>query len=97
MSMTTLNCAIPTANARRYLQQLCKHWSHKFEVAFDPNQGRVALPFGALDLTATDDALHLSAAIKDGGDAERAKSVIAEHLNRFAHKEGALAFDWREA
>jgi uncharacterized protein len=95
--MTTLTCAVPTISASRYLQQLCKHWSHKFEVKFDPKQGHVALPFGPLDLTATDDALLISAALNEGGDPERAKMVIADHLNRFAFREGELVFDWQVA
>ena len=32
---------VPTASASRYLQQLCKHWSHKFTVEFTPEQGRI--------------------------------------------------------
>ena len=59
--MTTLTCTVPTESASRYLQQLCKHWSHKFEVKFDPKAGHVALPFGPLELTATDDALLIEA------------------------------------
>lgn len=95
--MTALTCSVPTASASRYLQQLCKHWSHKFEVKFNTQQGHLALPFGPLDLTATDDALLISAAIKAGSDPERAKSIIADHLNRFAYREGGLAFDWQVA
>lgn len=34
---------VPTAHASRYLQQLCKHWAHRFEVTFDPHQGRIDL------------------------------------------------------
>ena len=95
--MATLTCSVPTASASRYLQQLCKHWSHKFEVKFDPKQGHVALPIGPLDLTATDDTLLISAALNEGGDPERAKLVIADHLNRFAFREGELVFDWQVA
>ncbi|MGO7273650.1 DUF2218 domain-containing protein, partial [Rhizobium ruizarguesonis] len=32
---------VPTEHASRYLQQLCKHWSHKFSVDFYPLKGRV--------------------------------------------------------
>ena len=31
---------IATASASRYLQQVCKHWSHKFAVEFTPEHGR---------------------------------------------------------
>lgn len=39
--MHAIEAAIPTAEASRYLQQLCKHWSHKLDVSFTPNDGRV--------------------------------------------------------
>ena len=29
---------VPTAHASRYLQQLCKHWSHKLPVEFDASR-----------------------------------------------------------
>lgn len=94
--MTTLNASVPTPHASRYLQQLCKHWSHKFEVAFDPAHGTIALPFGPVTLDAGADALTIRAELNDGADPERAKSVIADHLGRFAFREGELVFDWRE-
>ena len=88
---------VPTASASRYLQQLCKHWSHKFEVTFDAETGRIALPFGATDLAASADALTVTIELADDADAARAQQVVADHLNRFAFREGELAFDWRTA
>ena len=37
--MPASETAIATASASRYLQQLCKHWSHKFAVQFTPQHG----------------------------------------------------------
>ncbi len=39
--MTVSLADVVTAHASRYLQQLCKHWSHKFSVSFDERQGKV--------------------------------------------------------
>ena len=39
--------SVPTANASRYLQQLCKHWTHNLEVEFTPEHGRVTFPRNA--------------------------------------------------
>ncbi len=86
---------VPTASASRYLQQLCKHWSHKFAVTFDPAQGEIALPMGTLTLAAGDMALTLCCAVKAGGDLERMQQVVGDHLNRFAFREGELAFSWQ--
>jgi hypothetical protein len=95
--MATLTGSAPTAHASRYLQQLCKHWSHKFAVEFDTDRGRIELPFGETRLMAGPDAVAIEVALAQGADAEKAKAVIADHLNRFAFREGALAFEWREA
>ena len=93
--MTTLTANVPTESASRYLQQLCKHWSHKFEVSFDPQQGTIALPFGKTDLHAGADALIVTIHLNDGADPERPKKVVEDHLNRFAFREGELQFDWK--
>lgn len=37
---------VPTLSASRYLQQLAKHWSHKMEVVFTPEEGRSSFPTG---------------------------------------------------
>lgn len=90
----TLRCAPSTAHASRYLQQLCKHWGHKFDVTFDPATGRVPFDNGVVcDLAATPD--HLSVALTGPADeAERMCGVFERHLVRFAHREPGLVFDW---
>ena len=39
--MPASQATVPTASASRYLQQLCKHWSHKFAVEFTPEHGTI--------------------------------------------------------
>ena len=39
--MPIARATIPTVSASRYLQQLCKHWSHKFAVNFTPQHGTI--------------------------------------------------------
>ena len=43
----TATAVVPTASASRYLQQLCKHWSHNMAVEFDETNGRVVFPKNA--------------------------------------------------
>lgn len=87
---------VPTAHASRYLQQLAKHWGHKFEVQFTPTEGVIELPLGQCRLNADDAGLtvHLDGA--PDADMDRFKTVVAEHLQRFGHRE-TLSFDWRAA
>ena len=38
---------VPTGSGSRYLQQLCKHWSHNLAVEFTPEKGKVVFPRNA--------------------------------------------------
>lgn len=88
---------VATTGASRYLQQLCKHWSHRFAVNFDADRGRVPFANGAvLDLTSHDDAMALVLTVPNDLDGARMIGVVEEHLNRFAFREAPLAFEWQE-
>jgi len=90
-----LTANVPTTQGSRYLQQLCKHWSHKFETEFDAERGVIAFPMGPIRLTAGAEALTVTIEPNEGADVERFKQVVAEHLDRFAFREAPLRFDWR--
>nr|WP_241484075.1 DUF2218 domain-containing protein [Ruegeria sp. ANG-R] len=77
-----------TENASKYLQQLCKHWSHKGQVKFDANTGTVSFDGGnSVELKATPETLQVEASAGPRGDLERWKLVISDHLKRFAFRE----------
>ena len=83
-----------TSAGSKYLQQLCKHWSHKAEVFFDDTQGSVAFASGnAVTLTADENSLTISAATGPRGDLARWQEVIEAHLARFAFRE-EFSIDW---
>jgi len=98
---------VPTANGSRYLQQLCKHWSHNLEVEFTPETGRVVFPRNArgadwpgdatLHLTAQADVRECRLEASAEGQLEGLKGAVASHLDRFAFREAPLTFDWRDA
>lgn len=85
--MATSTARVATRHASKYLQQLCKHWSHKFDVTFDASAGRVPLPPGPLDLVAEPATLVLTLTVADPGALDRIEPVVAEHLQRFAFRE----------
>ena len=91
--MTILRARVPTANASRYLQQLCKHWSHKFSVEFDPTHGVIHLPGTDCILDAEQEALALELRASDPDALPRMSGVVADHLKRFAFRED-LAIEW---
>ncbi|WP_368517038.1 DUF2218 domain-containing protein [Rhizobium sp.] len=79
---------VRTDHASRYLQQLCKHWSHRFSVEFDAAVGKV--PFSAetfLDLAAEPGTLVMTLTVEKPEDLERTQNVVADHLKRFAFRE----------
>lgn len=94
--MAEATARIATANASRYLQALCKHWSHRLETEFDAVRGRVNFEVAAAHFTASQDMLVAVIAAPDEGTLARIEPVVAEHLRRFAFRE-SLAIDWVRA
>lgn len=105
--MFSSTAAVPTAQASRYLQQLCKHWAHNLAVEFDADQGRVVFPKdargadwpgdGILTLAAGADALTCRLDTSARGQLDGLKGAVERHLNRFAFREGELTFVWQDA
>ncbi|KTW03383.1 DUF2218 domain-containing protein [Sphingomonas sanguinis] len=95
MSMSVAR--VPTLSASRYLQQLAKHWSHKMEVVFTPEEGTITFPNGSkLEMRASSDTLDVILNVPEDGDVARMREVVSSHLDRFAFREAPLTFDWRE-
>lgn len=76
-----------TESASKYLQQLCKHFSHKLKVSFTPAEGHIEFPFGQCELKAQDNRLTLKAISPDQENLTKLKPVIESHLKRFAFRE----------
>jgi hypothetical protein len=86
---------VATANASRYLQQLCKHWSHKFATDFDPGCGTIDMGDGrTVAMEAGDGRLSILVSAPDPEALPRLETVVADHIRRFAFRE-ELAFDWQ--
>ncbi|AZO12647.1 MULTISPECIES: DUF2218 domain-containing protein [unclassified Mesorhizobium] len=94
--MLTSRADVATEHASRYLQQLCKHWAHKFPVEFDPHHGAIQLSLGRTVMDADAAALHIAVAADDAATLERLETVVADHIKRFAFRE-ELTFDWKQA
>lgn len=93
--MAASESRVPTAHGSKYLQQLCKHWSHKLEVEFTPERGLVKFAAAQAIMIAEADALRVRVEAEDTATLERMQGVVANHLDRFAFREAPLAFDWR--
>jgi len=96
--MPASQTSVQTAAASRYLQQLCKHWSHKFAVVFTPQHGRI--PFDETRvclLEATDGVLNLRIEAGDEAALERTQATVINHLKRFAFREDLGEVAWTRA
>jgi hypothetical protein len=91
--MPDTRAVVATAHASRYLQQLCKHWAHKFETKFTPTDGRIVLTIGEARLAAEEATLTVALSAADDEALAQLKDVVAVHLERFAFRE-TLRFDW---
>jgi uncharacterized protein len=93
--MPIATASVPTANGGKYMQQLCKHWSHKLEVDLSEERGVVKFPAAVATFKPAADALLVTIEGEEGEAVERMKGVVASHLDRFAFREAPLPFDWK--
>jgi hypothetical protein len=105
MSAVSAIASVPTTSGSRYLQQLCKHWTHNLAVEFTADHGTVVFPKdargadhpgdGLVTFDAKDDALDVRIDASSSAQLDGLKGAVARHLDRFAFRETPLAFDWR--
>ena len=81
---------VVTEVARKYRQQLCKHFAHKVDVDYDPSNGRIDFPFGVCVLEAGERLLSMRCEAPDEEADRRMRSVLAVHLECFAWREKVL-------
>lgn len=91
--MPESSAVVRTPHASRYLQQLCKHWSHKFETEFDATRARIVLPLGETRLSADAETLTIVLAAEDAARLPDFRDVVVRHVERFAFRE-TLRFEW---
>lgn len=91
--MPQSRAVVSTPHASRYLLQLCKHWSHKFETEFTETHGRIVLPLGETRLGADAESLTIDLSTEDADALPDFRDVVARHLERFAFRE-TLRFEW---
>jgi len=95
--MTKSIAVVPTENGWKYLQQLCKHWSHKLEVELSEKSGVVRFSEAIATMRADDQTLTVEIEASSPDVLERMKGVVSSHLDRFAFREAPLPFDWKAA
>ncbi|MCW2350183.1 hypothetical protein M2336_002878 [Sphingobium sp. B1D7B] len=102
--MNSATAKVPTQSGSRYLQQLCKHWSHNLKVEFTPERGTIVFPRDArgadwpadalVTMVAQPDTLDVTIDASSPEHLEGLKNTVARHLDRFAFREAPLSFPW---
>jgi uncharacterized protein len=96
MTMTSHGFA-PTLSASRYIQQLVKHWGHKFATSYSDGIGTV--PFSETAnarFEAAEDGVHIILRTPGEDEDVRMRAVIERHLDRFAFREAPLLYHWEK-
>ncbi|MFC0204889.1 DUF2218 domain-containing protein [Novosphingobium soli] len=92
--MSTIQTTVKTESGAKYVQQLCKHWSHKLETRFEGDTGTVTFPSAVTTMTASAEGIAIAITGEDRGEVERLTDVVARHIDRFAFREAPLTYDW---
>jgi uncharacterized protein len=95
--MHKATAVVPTESGWKYIQQLCKHWSHKLTVELSDNKGVVTFENATAVMTSNDAAITVTIEAPSAEVLERLKGVVSSHLDRFAFREAPLPFDWQSA
>ncbi|WP_353643221.1 DUF2218 domain-containing protein [Mesorhizobium sp. WSM2239] len=94
--MLTATTRCETPNASKYLQQLCKHFAHKMEVAYGDGYGQCRFSCGTATMNAGLEALDITVEASDAGALTETKQVIESHLVRFAFRENLQPLAWQD-
>lgn len=78
---------VSTANAARYMGQLCKHFGHKIPTTLTETEGSITFAMGRCALSAETQLLTLRAEAADIEALARVEEVVASHLDRFAFRD----------
>jgi len=88
---------VPTTNGAKYVNQLCKHWSHKLEVDLSEGKGSVRFPSAFVEMKAGAESILVEISADNADEVDRMKGVVSRHLDRFAFREAPLLFEWQAA
>lgn len=89
--VSTARVATPYGAA--YTRRLCKHFAHKFSATFDEDRGRIEFPFGLCTIDVDSEYMVIRIDLNDSSAADRAESVVADHLVRMANKDKPIV-EW---
>lgn len=85
----------PCDKGGRYIQQLIKHWSHKFDTSYSEGRGEVHFSdSNHAGFDAREGGIDITLTTADPEENMRMRNVIEQHLDRFAFREAPLTYRW---
>lgn len=96
--MIRLQAQVTTPNASRYLNRLCKHFSHKIDATWNGEQGDLQFESGHCQLTVASDQLRMICTATTADKAQQVAGIVGGHLTRFAEgsrEPETLIPDWQ--
>jgi len=91
--MPTYRAEVPTRNASRYLQQLCRHWAQQATADYTATAGRVAFAGWQVEMEARRESLDITIDVPDAKMLDRCGKFVSDRLQRIALQE-TLFFEW---
>ena len=82
----------------KYLQQLVKHWGHKYDTSWD--EPVATFPYSETEhavMRAGDDGIAITLTTAEADRNTHMRGVIERHIDRFAFREAPLDYEWKEA
>lgn len=90
---TSATAKIKTSNAQRYLNKLCKHFSHKVTVKLEELHGIIDFSIGVCEINVNIDLLIIYCGAENSEDLQDIMETISRHLDQFSNKE-SLSLSW---
>jgi hypothetical protein len=93
-AMIETTTTLRTEHARKYIAQLCKHFSHKVEVSHLGGHGECRFKCGTAIMDADAGVLQIWVTAPDEHLLKETQEVIESHLLRFAFREEIPPLQW---
>ena len=84
---------ITTNQSSKYINRLCRHFSHKVDAEWEDDHGVIYFSIGRCGLSAEDAGLRIRCDAPDNEQLEELMEVVKSHFDRFAAQDG-LELTW---
>ena len=84
---------VTTALGSKYINKLCKHFTHRVTAEWSKDKGTVFFDMGICVMTAKDDLLSVVCTAETGSDLDEILDTMKRHFDCFAVKD-QLVLDW---